>query len=435
MEKEILFGSFDTFFIAQMGYSMCGTTQEQEKIRREAYHTFLQKIQGERPASFPTIRRWFGIHSVVVPAREQIFHIAFCLGLDVETVDHYLMAGIRQPSFQINDYTEMIAMYGLENKWDWEKYQQAVEEYEKGLDEDIEILHEPNTQWLFHQFEYVKALDEEQFMYWMWDHSGIFKGYSKTAQEYLTKYRELVLAGMRNEAETNLRFLLAESGFQTWKKKRIHWKSANELEQIKKYLRFNEHSKNRDISEHLAKNILELAKMAYSETGQNTKLLSELFEASHITMTHKYLSDLFHIPERNEMHIRTRQAIRKLENCSEAEACPQEIAELIDQFGKGKVEIRSAGEAKEWLEEFDSEGRRRRLIVKRSDLLPMICYVAQQQYRVKLADALENYNQSEAQKLFLDMANAVLIACNMPAIDEKYSYDRQLLQSFQEEEE
>ena len=196
MEKEILFGSFDTFFIAQMGYSMCGTTQEQEKIRREAYHTFLQKIQGERPASFPTIRRWFGIHSVVVPAREQIFHIAFCLGLD-------------------------------ENKWDWEKYQQAVEEYEKGLDEDIEILHEPNTQWLFHQFEYVKALDEEQFMYWMWDHSGIFKGYSKTAQEYLTKYRELVLAGMRNEAETNLRFLLAESGFQTWKKKRIHWKSAN----------------------------------------------------------------------------------------------------------------------------------------------------------------------------------------------------------------
>ena len=65
----------------------------------------------------------------------------------------------------------------------------------------------------------------------------------------------------------------------------------------------------------------------------------------------------------------------------------------------------------------------------------MICYVAQQQYRVKLADALENYNQSEAQKLFLDMANAVLIACNMPAIDEKYSYDRQLLQSFQEEEE
>lgn len=32
------------------------------------------------------------------------------------------------------------------------------------------------------------------------------------------------------------------------------------------------------------------------------------------------------------------------------------------------------------------------------------------------------------------MANAVLIACNMPAVNEKYRYDKQLLQSFQEEE-
>ena len=176
MEKEVLLGNFDTFLILEMGYSLCGTMEDQEKVRKEAYHTFLQKIRGERPASFPTIRRWFGIRSVAVPAREQIFRIVFSLGCDLETANRYFVEGVLQPSFQINDYTEMIAMYGLENRWNWEKYQRAVEEYEKGLDDDMEILHEPNTQWLFRQFEYVKTLNEEQFMYWMWEHSGIFKG-------------------------------------------------------------------------------------------------------------------------------------------------------------------------------------------------------------------------------------------------------------------
>lgn len=154
MEKEVLFGTFDAFLISQMGFSLCGTLEQQEKIRKEAYHTFLNKIRGERPASFPTIRRWFGIRSVAVPAREQIFRIAFSLGCNVEQTNQYLVEGASQPSFQINDYTEMIAMYALENGWNWEKYQQAVEEYEGGLD-DTEILHQTNTQWLMQQFEYV----------------------------------------------------------------------------------------------------------------------------------------------------------------------------------------------------------------------------------------------------------------------------------------
>lgn len=52
MEKEVLFGTFDAFLISQMGFSLCGTLEQQEKIRKEAYHTFLNKIRGERPAHF-----------------------------------------------------------------------------------------------------------------------------------------------------------------------------------------------------------------------------------------------------------------------------------------------------------------------------------------------------------------------------------------------
>ncbi|MFR3343308.1 MAG: hypothetical protein ACLTS6_04065 [Anaerobutyricum sp.] len=231
MEKEVLFGTFDAFLISQMGFSLSGTLEQQEKIRKEAYHTFLNKIRGERPASFPTIRRWFGIRSVAVPAREQIFRIAFSLGCNVEQTNQYLVEGASQPSFQINDYTEMIAMYALENGWNWEKYQKIVGEYEGGLDDGTEILHQTNTQWLMQQFEYVKTLDEEQFMYWMWKHSGIFKGYSKTAQEFLTKYRQLVLEGMRNDAKNNLDSFGGK--ISDVEKRHFIGRSANELEQIK----------------------------------------------------------------------------------------------------------------------------------------------------------------------------------------------------------
>ena len=40
MEKEVLFGTFDAFLISQMGFSLSGTLEQQEKIRKEAYHTF-----------------------------------------------------------------------------------------------------------------------------------------------------------------------------------------------------------------------------------------------------------------------------------------------------------------------------------------------------------------------------------------------------------
>lgn len=446
--EENQFIRFDDFIIARMGYSPEEAKGENSVVRKEAYHAFLQCVSKDRPATLPTIRRWFGIHGFMMPSREQVFRIAFAMGLGVEETKQYLQTGIGEPSFQINDYTEMIAMYGLENHWDYTKYIYMVQEYERGIEKRQEISREANTQWLFQQFEQIKHLTEEEFMYWMWKHAKIFKGYSRTVQEYLSKYRELVLEYMRRDVKNRLDLLLSETGYESWHKKRFHNLSGNELDQIRKYVKWNEKSKSKEMSEHLGKNILELAKLVYSENGQNTKLMSELFAAGEIqasslkglpedivkVMTSKHLSDLFHIPEQNEIKVHTRQAIRELEGYSENEDCPDYIREMICQYSRDHVRIRSAGEALEWLKKFDRERKRRRLIVKRGDLLPMILYVSQQKYMYCNTETGGQYRQEDAKKVFLDLANATLIACNMPPLDETYMYDMILLACFQENE-
>lgn len=425
---------FDHFIIRHMGYTLekGAKTQEaekQESVRKNAYHLFLHNIQGEKPASLPTIRKWFGIRSFSMPSREQVFRIAFSLKLGLKQAEEYLMQGIREPSFQINDYSEMIAMYCLENGLDYRKYEKMVQEYEASLETCQKIEQESKTQWLFRQFESVKQYPEEQFMYWMWEHAGIFKGYSKTTQDYLCKYREQIVEYMREDIKKRLELLLSETGYSTWRKKRSYASEAKEGEQIKRYIKWDQKLKKRKIPEHLGKSILELTNLAYSENGLNAKLISELFAVSG-----KHLSDLFHIPERNEIRIHTRQAVWRLMGLEPKEPCPEDILQVIRQCSRKTVHIKNAGEALEWLEEFDREGKRRRLIVKREDLLPMILYVAQQKYQKESKEAGKTYCRADAQKFFSDLANATMIACNMAPLDEKYLFDMILLECFQEDE-
>lgn len=446
--KERSLMRFDRFIIQRMGYTLEGEPDQEYIVRKNAYHLFLHNITGERPASLPTIRKWFGIHGFSTPSREQVFRIAFSLKLDIKQAEEYLMRGIYEPSFQINDYSEMIAMYCLENHQGYEKYEKMVHEYEASLESRLEICQESKTQWLFHQFESVKQYSEEQFMYWMWENAGIFKGYSKTVQEYLRKYREQIIEYMREDVKKRLELLLSETGYSTWRKKRTCATGIKEGEQIKRYIKWDGKLKKRKIPEHLGENIVELANLAYSENGLNTKLMSELFAASegHIrqsdrtpmymvrNVTDKHLSDLFHIPERNEMRIHIRQAVWELRGIREEEPCPEKILRMIRQHSRSEVPIKNAGEALKWLEKFDREGKRRRLIVKREDLLPMILYVAQQRYQKAGKEAEKPYCRADAKRTFCDLANATMIACNMAPLDEKYLFDMILLACFQEDE-
>lgn len=442
--KEGTYMRFDRFLIRRMGYELNGSPEQQEAARKQAYLTFLHRISKENPASLPTIRRWFGIHDYMAPSREQMFRIAFALELGIQETEEYLVQGLRAPCFQINDYSELIAMYCLEHRRSYAKYQSMVLEYEGSLQRQQEISRESNTQWLFRQFEFVKKYEEEEFMRWMWENARVFKGYSITVQEYLGKYREMVVEYMRVDTKKRLELLLSETGYAAWRKKRLHTSGEKEGELIRKYIKWDARNKKSEIPEHLGKSILELTKLAYAEGGLNARLLSELFarpkqsapkpeglpEHTIRAVSGKYLSDLFHIPERNEMRVRIRQAIQELKRLDRDAACPGHICNIIEQYGRKGLCVANVGEALEWLEEFDSESRRRRLIVKRDDLLPMILYVAQQRY-LKESGA---YSCAAARRMFTDLANATLIACNMAPLDESYVYDMVLLACFQEEE-
>lgn len=448
--KEKDYQRFDTFIAAYLGLVLEGTGEARE-ARKRAYAEFLHRVQHDKPASLPTIRRWFGIHEQKDPSREQLIRLAFSLKLDVGTTESFLTKGIGEPSFQVNDYTELIAMYCLENKVAYDKYENLVVEYEKNLQTQQEICHESNTQWIFRQFEHIKYFSEADFMYWMWEHASIFKGYSKTAQDYLNKYRKLVLEYMQQDVKKRLELLLSETGYTAWRKKRKIIGTTKEGDLIKRYLRRSVKSRQSEISDDLRNNILELTKLAYSEAGLNTKLLAELFSASEEsvasavelpknsirTISAKYLSDLFNIPVRNEMMIHAKQAVCELQTMEPEQPCPSHIKKQMIEFGKTASVPEKSGEAQEWLETFIYEGKRRRLIVKRNDLLPLILYVAQQVYLAEVSTIGELdkvYDKETALKTFRDLADSTMIACNMAPLDEKRVFDMILLQCFQEDE-
>lgn len=439
--KEHHFVRFDQLIIEYMGYSSELTTKEEVDGRRKAYLTFLHEIKGENVASLPTIRRWFGIHEFREPTREQIFRICLALRTGVETARDFLIKGICEPSFQIADYEEIILMYCLENRKGYGYYNTMVQEYEKNLDFQKEVRHESNTQWLFFQFESVRKYSEQDFLYWMWEKTNIFKGYSMTAQEYLEIFRDKVIEIIRQELKKQLELFLSETSYYAWKKqKRLNGKREDIL--IRRYMDKN------IISDDLRNNIRELVKMVYSENGQNSILLSELFyiNESAVTredvaagrgsylVTKKYLSDLFNIPLQNERMLWVRQALHSLEHRDKGDYCPDSIRLLIGEYGRHRTDIKNVGEARKWLEEYRKEHKRRRQIVKRKDLLPLIHYIAQQEYVRENEKKGLAYDPMSAKKYFQTMADAVMIACSMAPLDENYRYDWILMSCFDKEE-
>lgn len=440
---------FDTFIIRYMGFE-CEGGQPDEGLRKEAYHEFLHRQNERRCASLPTIRRWFGISSYRMPTREQIYQICFALKLQTAETEQFLKEGIGEPSFQINDYHEMIAMYVLENRLGAEKYESLLNEYEKKIFHNKEVSSEEtdhvSTRWLFQQFENIKSIPEGDFLCWMWEHTDSFKGYSKTVQDYLELYRKKVVEYVRMEVKERLKLLLSETEYPMWReRKRVG--NKNEGERIKRYLAADVRRKDPEISEGLRKNILELTNIAYSERGYNSQMISELFEPwnrvrvnqrgilprqSVKIMSGKYVSDLFNIPARSEQAMKIRKAVSRLDQMEPVDALPEDLAGLVKEYS-GEA-ISEVAAAKEFLEDYERENKRRRLLVQRNDLLPLIFHVSQQDYIHENKEKQVSYEAESAKKRFVDLANTTLLACNMEPVNSSYLFDAILLACFQKDE-
>lgn len=142
---------FDEFIMERMGYPW-GENEPDKQTRRQAFLVFRQRTGRVDFASLPTMHRWFGINGYHKPSRYNIFQMAFAMGLDREETKQYLMVGIGEPSFYVNDYQE---------------------------------------------------ISTEEFLWWMGGRVDWFKGYSQTALNYVKQYRDSILSWSDSEGTVN----------------------------------------------------------------------------------------------------------------------------------------------------------------------------------------------------------------------------------------
>ncbi len=434
--KEKKYSEFAIVMMKWLGYDV--SSEILEETRWQAYKDFLGRLDGKLPASIPTMKKWFGIGGVSIPRREQLYEICFYLHASVEEAEVLLTQGIKEPSFQINDYHETIYLYGLENSMEFAACQEMIAQYEVALQEDMVICHTHTTHELMRQFLRKKSLNPQQFLEWMLENQVFFKGYSKTTLDYMVRYRRLIVKHIREDSAICLNGLLNDTGYAAWKKRQF--RREKEEEAIRRYI-----YSARDLDVSLRKSILELVQIVYSEAEPNTLVIREVFSEYAATqlrqnlpdgmilrMTEKRLSDLFNVSIQKERQIRVTQALSVLKNGDDEMECPDWIRELVKEYSGKSCEVQTVRQAKKWLSDYTKEHRRRSLLVQRGDLLPLILYVVQNHYLDEIAYDMTAYRKEDALTSFKEVANSTLAACNMALLDEKYMLDRILLDCFHE---
>lgn len=419
---------FDHFMIRQMGYTM--KNKDDMNIRWSAYRTFLDRIHHKNLASDPTMKRWFGIGGYAVPGREMVFDICFALGLDAEGAEQFLVEGLREPSFQINDYQEIIYLYGFEHGLSQEECNEMAAEYEKELDLGVAFCQTHSTHELKQMYLAKRKLPKDGFLSWMKENISFFKGYSKTVLDYFQRYKRLILESVKEDAAICLESLLEDTEFNSWKRRRFI-KETN-LETIRRFI----YSKKK-IEPDLRTNILEMAQIAYSENDPNSLFIRELFTLDYETMlasagshkvlrmTEKRMSDLLGMAIQREKQMRAVGAASHLEKKKPEEECPDWIRLLVRELREDgeAAESLTVGQAYEWLQHYKKAQKRRCLLIQRGDLLPMIMYMTQKDYLKSNAYDMDEYNAAEVVKSFEEVANATLSGCNMALLNKEYDLD------------
>lgn len=401
-----------------------GSYEKEE--RKQAYQAFRKALGGEKPADLHTMRRWFGLEGISKPNREMVFHIAISLRLSVEKTQEYLQKGLLLPGIQVNDYREFIYLYGIEHQLDWQRCQHMIEFYEKHLPDAVSLLDEKCTQRLWDLYEGIRRLEPADFLVEMGKHVAYFKGYSKNVLDHYIQMQSELKSLMQKEAAQELEPLLQSSLFRQWcEKNHISDEHEREEETIVRYLHNESRRAKSPISREEAEEFRKLARKAYGKGIYQSDILTEIFAAAmpneslektkyrkdrveHMgirLISDKYLSDLLHIAKQKEREMN-----------------------LIQQF------YRSSEEDQRKLKVKLRHQKQRCHIIEREDMLPLLHYLAQKKYILKIDEEQMDYKKEDAVRYFETMTNAVLEACQMEPLNRNYRLDAILLSSFQEEE-
>ncbi len=404
----------DTFLTERMLNSKKTENDFSEEDRYQAYREFLKLTtkEGKRIAATQTIKKWFGIGGVKRPNREGLFRIGFELKLSQKEMQELLVYVTREPDFQVNDYREMIFLYGFFHHMTYEDCLKMTDDFERSLSCDFSARQHNCTNDIWKEFGKNCELDADDFLQWMLDRSEYFKGYSKTVLDYFRTIKEEIIGEIKKDAGDYLETLLTETSFVYWEKK-WHMNPANRKKTIPRYLNSKFCCKNDNLSKEIKDTIIELLDMSNISVNSNTELLAEMYTdlkrrmkldnkrrgLSEIRiMDDKYLSDLLNVSVQKE--------------------------KLMQLIVTPNLENR---------DKRLKEQQRRCLLITRQDILPLILCLSQKRYARRME--AEIYNAKKAKEEFIDFANHILIACQMaPVSEEKYELDRLLCGCFQSDE-
>ncbi len=444
VKEQNNFQDFSVFLASRMGIILVAESEDEISQRRQAYREFRKRTGREAIASLPTMKRWFGIGGYSVPDREQVYQMCFAMHLSVEETQEYLYYGLHEPAFQVNDYQEVVLVYGLYHNYNFAECMDLITELENRINPELQPLQTRGTQMLLDEFQEHRDLKWSLFMEWMLDRAVFFKGYSKTSLNYFVKYKKLILDYVRQDARQELDMLLMETDYEHWC--RLHpFQSAEPETRIRKYL--SSCSRKGSLEKDLYKNLKELLNIAFSPLDLNTLLLTEVFGSksrrsmkknsefsSMTTMTQKHLSDLLNIPLQKERYLLVRRALHSLTDMDNSLPCPEWIQNMALEYPRNAQTLQTVGDARIWLENYQSENKRRCLQIGRDDLLPLVLYVAQKRYLESIEYDMDHYEQACALEQFEQLANSTLTACNMMQLNEKYELDALLLLCYQNED-
>lgn len=431
--------------------------EEKETYREIAYKHCYKKVSKSGVVTRPTLRSWFGLGKTDMgkkPRRAQIIAFAFAAGLSQKEMEEYLTEGMLEPEIQINDYTEIIYDYGLRHQLDYAACNDMILLFEQEVNKDVVIAQRTHTAELAKEYHREWDKSKEEFLVWMCKNASYFKGYSKVALNWFVKLKHEILEYIRQDSANALADALYHANYGAWEKEnKIEGEDTGEA--ISRFI----HNVSRRVgdarlSDELKEEILYFVWVVYGSKDQNRDLLAEIYSSavgegrkieslksfkhkkialpeSVYLMTDKYLSQMIGVAVNKEKDIRLSQALHCLEAAKEEEPCPEWIVKGMTQYRIILKDATVAKAKKEIAKELKKQKHRWRR-VRRSDLLPLIHYVAQKRYANRIMQD-EKYDREEACGYFEQLANEVFSDCHMTPLNEKYQLDSLYIMSFAQE--
>lgn len=416
-----------------------------EEDRKEAYQNFYKRVKKAKICNRQTIRRWFGLDGCSIPGREHVFQIAFAVGLSSEETEEYLKYGISEPGFQISDYTECIMMYCLDHGYDRQVCEEMIEFFERRSDRSTPLEQTSRTEEMMEMYAQLKKLSKEEFLAWMCENCGLFKGYSMTTYRIFQSLIDEAIGFFRMEAREILFRKLQETDFFTWAGQQ-HITEEHYGEAIRRYIKNMERRKDPVLSPEEWRELKQQMLISYASRSRISDLLRELYSPLNRktasagegmwkmlhreigTVDAKYVSEMLKIAQHKKDYMELNRALAELKQMSEEEACPSWILALLPKPKGNRVK-----EVKKQLEKSRAIQGQRVRTIRRSDLLVLLQYISCEKYLERLSSGKEKYCGTDAEKEFVAMADSVLESCGMRPIDSRYRLDHTLLSCFEKD--